>query len=536
MLHSMILEGFENEKQVREFFGLWPEDKVIAAGIWGEMSRIPYAEAAVVLRLKGVPMLTVRVKQHQMSYGWQQLFYGTTDLTRISEWSQHARRQEAKDFFAMLSDPMIQLALLKDEAKPNGWRRSQHRSFTGKMRTVYHVSPENFDAPQGRYSSKHKAIGIFVATKIKSILGSWAAFTQNKQGGRYKKLTLYEFEIPESLYQRAKARHQKLADLAWERLGINAYGGWGWDEEVFITEDIIPFLRIVGEKTGPPKAFIGDRRPNSKDELALAKTGKLSNLAAREYLRLRDEIGNTRLRGRKIDRSITDKLKELIPLFQGVSDDYMSTFVIAPMSQTAKAEAKAIVRQIEQMLLTPDVETTSFESDIALWDHIACSAEAQGDTATAAKYRRKITSAKIRAMSLRLTRAKSKKNPKGKVIVIGLGTNYRDQLEWAIDRVPDHIVRQIIAGKADEYDMASWPERGDALDHITKDTEAVLAFHLFGIHERDTDVGSLKPDYFYNKRNHQLLAMTRKLGVPLYVFGDQPKGASTLFKAYNVEP
>ncbi len=84
------------------------------------------------------------------------------------------------------------------------------------------------------------------------------------------------------------------------------------------------------------------------------------------------------------------------------------------------------------------------------------------------------------------------------------------------------------------YDMASWPHRGDALDHINESTPAVLAFHLFGIKKgQDYSLQSLEADYFYNRENENLLPLCRSLGVPLYVFGDQPEGPPALFRAYR---
>ena len=133
----------------------------------------------------------------------------------------------------------------------------------------------------------------------------------------------------------------------------------------------------------------------------------------------------------------------------------------------------------------------------------------------------------------KVARAKNNRGG-GKVIFIGLGTHSRGQLKsvpW--EKVPMDIRDAIEAGHVEEYDMQSWPERGDALDHITKDTRAVFAFHLFGISERDRSPALRTPaGYFYNRENHKLMSLCKSLGVPLYVWGDQPRGDAP-FQTYT---
>lgn len=109
------------------------------------------------------------------------------------------------------------------------------------------------------------------------------------------------------------------------------------------------------------------------------------------------------------------------------------------------------------------------------------------------------------------------------VITIGL----RDfQLNYIISCLMDSeyydIAEKLIDSDYENYDIALYPEKGDALDHIDETTEAVIAVHLFGIHSRT--LKSLELNYFYNKRNWELRAVTKHLGIPLIVFGDQPTG------------
>jgi hypothetical protein len=111
-------------------------------------------------------------------------------------------------------------------------------------------------------------------------------------------------------------------------------------------------------------------------------------------------------------------------------------------------------------------------------------------------------------------------------IVIGHQTDY--ELHGALAHLC-HIERldlvRLLTGERDDYDMAVHPDKGDALDAITAGTPLVVAFNIYGIGLRDRpDPYAPKVAHFYNRNNHELLPLCEKLGVPLLVLGDQPKG------------
>jgi len=123
-----------------------------------------------------------------------------------------------------------------------------------------------------------------------------------------------------------------------------------------------------------------------------------------------------------------------------------------------------------------------------------------------------------------------------KIIIIGIGKGYEHQLQWVYDALPTKELKDMFLNKQfDIYDIKSYPEKGDAIDAIIEnyqDVAAVVAVHLYGI-SRPTDI-SKEPDYYYNVRNYMLLELTKELGVPFIVFGDQPDGTYAFSKVYNL--
>lgn len=103
----------------------------------------------------------------------------------------------------------------------------------------------------------------------------------------------------------------------------------------------------------------------------------------------------------------------------------------------------------------------------------------------------------------------------------------------------EDVLKYIKTGNYIIYNMAKYPERGDALDAINESTPAVIAMHL------QYDEPSLFPGYYYNKRNTDILEITRRLGIPLFVWGDQPTiyshiedpyiNRSPVFRIYNLD-
>lgn len=142
-----------------------------------------------------------------------------------------------------------------------------------RLKTLYHASPENVNILRPRYSPKLGGKGLFVSSDPKAMKNSWvgwAALKDRHPGrqsrprykrpeGSYKTVTLYTLTLPMEDYQAAVERHWKRHD----DLGDKAtYGGWYWDEETFIPEDLMKNLKIVGKKTASPKELTGGYATN----------------------------------------------------------------------------------------------------------------------------------------------------------------------------------------------------------------------------------------------------------------------------------
>ena len=74
-----------------------------------------------------------------------------------------------------------------------------------------------------------------------------------------------------------------------------------------------------------------------------------------------------------------------------------------------------------------------------------------------------------------------------------------------------------------DFDMSLYPERGDAVDHITPETPLVVACHLFGVSPRDKN--SWGEGYHYN---HLIYERCVEWHIPLLCLGDQPVATSDL--------
>lgn len=119
------------------------------------------------------------------------------------------------------------------------------------------------------------------------------------------------------------------------------------------------------------------------------------------------------------------------------------------------------------------------------------------------------------------------------ILIIGIGKGYEHQLQWVYDILPTEELRQMFLNKQiDIYDMSSYPEKGDAVDAILRDSEniaAVVAHHLYW----HKDEHPTKIPYFYNEKNEFLPIITKELGIPFIVMGDQPDGTFEHVKIYS---
>tara|TARA_R110000851_G_scaffold6029_5_gene24558 strand:- start:2587 stop:2985 length:399 start_codon:yes stop_codon:yes gene_type:complete len=84
---------------------------------------------------------------------------------------------------------------------------------------------------------------------------------------------------------------------------------------------------------------------------------------------------------------------------------------------------------------------------------------------------------------------------------------------------------ELLADGYEVYDMTNNPDRGDGLDAITERTPLVVAVNLYGISVRSRADDVATSAYFYNRNNHELLALCKRLSVPLVAWGEVPEGS-----------
>jgi hypothetical protein len=153
---------------------------------------------------------------------------------------------------------------------------------TGKKVEVYHISPESdIHKFSGQYSPKFGKRGLFITPSYRSIANSWAAYTSGKNRfshyktteerdkrdyKSYKNLTLYTLEIPEEILKKSEKEHwERYEEIKKAHPEKNLLGSWGWDAEVFIPEEYMPYLRIMKRETKGNREFkIRQHRTNQK--------------------------------------------------------------------------------------------------------------------------------------------------------------------------------------------------------------------------------------------------------------------------------
>lgn len=120
------------------------------------------------------------------------------------------------------------------------------------------------------------------------------------------------------------------------------------------------------------------------------------------------------------------------------------------------------------------------------------------------------------------------------ILVIGLNNRPQDTMTldgialYLLEQDEYELSRALIDEEYDIYDMATLPEKGDAVDHITKETKLVIALHLFGIDHIPRPINNKRTKeipYFYpgeDGSNGNLLPKCMELGIPLVCWGDQP--------------
>lgn len=228
-------------------------------------------------------------------------------------------------------------------------------THAGKMVRVYHVSPEaNLQVLRGFYSRGFGGKGLFVGP-LKAILHSWAAFvagkkTQNANFNQitpgYKSLTLYTLEIPAFIYAKVRTLFDETFDDAYQELLSRGYdqtsalmalySSYKWDDQYFIPENYLKFVRIAGRKTLPTRALTRDvdvpinRSVNlEKEALKVQNT----NPAAKLYLNLKGRLQEIEFSKSKKDlyeRKMSQALVGQLPWLFYSSWDKSSSENLAP--------------------------------------------------------------------------------------------------------------------------------------------------------------------------------------------------------------
>jgi hypothetical protein len=116
-------------------------------------------------------------------------------------------------------------------------------------------------------------------------------------------------------------------------------------------------------------------------------------------------------------------------------------------------------------------------------------------------------------------------NPDNPIIVIGLNLHYQWQwheiikdltkLGWA------NLLAKLRREEFEIFDISTHPQKGDAIDHITKDTPLIIALHLYGMSPDDRHKKS-SHGYYYNRDNYRIYELAKEWNIPLMVLGDQP--------------
>lgn len=230
----------------------------------------------------------------------------------------------------------------------------------GRKLTFWHVSPEaNTVRFLGRYSPKFGQKGLFVAPRFRDIKNDWSEYVGWRKGGEpYSQLTVYELEVPEEVAQEARAEHDSRAQRAREESGGggNYVGAWGWGSELFIPEEFLPSVRIVGRKTYPYSYFRKRTRGPSEDRSSLeeaARTAARSNPAARLWLTMREELSRLALAvgsgaGVGDDPELVGVQASLVSLF-AASRDYLHWAPVVQLAPESRDRYRALDREWQRL-------------------------------------------------------------------------------------------------------------------------------------------------------------------------------------------
>lgn len=249
-----------------------------------------------------------------------------------------------------------------------------------KWEYVYHVSPKSdirklrAFGQSGNHVVDQKSPGVYVAPTFKDAVAWAISYVSHKKSymkmprsyrkddekpnkryhekpSYYKNITIYKLRVP--------------SDVVRQSWGLNF-----WEPEIFIAEDDLSDVEIVSQKTYPTEELwdLHDRQRKKESEYRQKDTDNAiadvtnTNLAAQEYLRLKNELANRVLKqGKSINleraKDLIDKLK--LYLYDNTRSIYGE---IKPnISPQEEQKVKDTVRRVEQLLnsQSPQVEPLS---------------------------------------------------------------------------------------------------------------------------------------------------------------------------------
>jgi len=233
----------------------------------------------------------------------------------------------------------------------------------GKGTYVYHASPEAglyIMRPRGRKKGlqvrKQGQAGIYVAPNFSTAVKWATSFVTWKKGkmkpprgsdygphhGKplyYQNITIYKIKAPKNLI-----------DNAWS-------ASW-WEKEHFIPEEFIPNLEIVSSKTFSiqdlfrlerREAQIKNEKVPGWDAARAAPLVKQTNIAAREWLQLKDVYANKLLR-KKIGYMDKDKINGLLHRLERFFIADWDRKPQKKLSPEKEAQAIAVIEQIKNLI------------------------------------------------------------------------------------------------------------------------------------------------------------------------------------------
>jgi len=219
---------------------------------------------------------------------------------------------------------------------------------------VYHASPESglyvirpHGKRKGTHSRKQPSAGIYVAPSFKDAVNWSASYVvwKKRSGGNlgsYREITIYKLRVPKEVIGRS-----------WSE-------DW-WEKEYFIVEDDLPTVEIISSKKfthGEINGISGRQRNKAHQQrtarykpMRAAKELQLTNLAAKEWLRLKDVIVDRVFKADMAkDRKerINDLMGQLQDLFTG--DWWENKDPVAKLSPQDEAKARQLIQNIESLL------------------------------------------------------------------------------------------------------------------------------------------------------------------------------------------